>query len=354
MSANNKTGRTNAEVAKQVTAVKTASGEVNKKANNVNNSMKAATANVREGHVMSATRHLQTGANNAGKAISELSRAINNAQKVKASPNATPQQQESAAKEVAGDNDVVLVTGNTTEETIKWLKNQGVIIVPMAQVQGVPIHVLRFISIYEFLRTNWAKYRFVVTTDVKDVYFQDDPFKMIEERCSKYYKLLIASEELKYKDEPWGDDNLKQAYGPYVYEQFKNNTIYHVGTFGGSSQYVKDMVFNIFTNAINRPISICDQAVFNVLLGTQPFKGVTYTSNNWACEAGTVADPSKIAQFRPNLLCYEPVFENGIVYTNDRYVFPIVHQYDRVPEWKKNVQEKFGQEDESQYFTYRI
>jgi hypothetical protein len=92
---------------------------------------------------------------------------------------------------------------------------------------------------------------------------------------------------------------LMQTYGPYVYELFKNNTIYNVGTFGGSSEYVKDMVFNIFTNAINRPIPICDQAVFNVLIGTQPFKGVTYTSSNWHCEAGTVADPSKIDSFRP-------------------------------------------------------
>ena len=259
-----------------------------------------------------------------------------------------------SAKEVAGDNDVVLVTGNTTEETVEWLKNQGVIIVPMAQVNNLPIHVLRFVSIYEYLRNNWARYRFVVTTDVKDVYFQVDPFKMIEERCSKYYKLLIASEELKYKDEPWGDDNLKQAYGPYVYEQFKNNTIYNVGTFGGVSEYVKDMVFNIFTNAINRPIGICDQAVFNVLIGTQPYKDICYPTNDWACEAGTVADPTKMNYFRPNLLGYEPVFKDGIVMTHDNYVYPIVHQYDRVPEWKKFVAEKYGQEDETQFFSYKV
>ena len=259
-----------------------------------------------------------------------------------------------SAKEVAGDNDVVLVTGNTTEETVEWLKNQGVIIVPMAQVNNLPIHVLRFVSIYEYLRNNWAKYRFVVTTDVKDVYFQDDPFKMIEECCGKDCKLLIASEELKYKDEPWGDDNLKQAYGPYVYEQFKNNTIYNVGTFGGVSEYVKDMVFNIFTNAINRPIGICDQAVFNVLIGTQPYKDICYPTNSWACEAGTVADPTKMNHFRPNLIGYEPVFVDGIVKTFDNYTYPIVHQYDRVPEWKKFVAEKYGQEDESEYFTYKV
>ena len=64
--------------------------------------------------------------------------------------------------------------------------------------------------------------------------------------------------------------------------------------------------------------------------------------------------PSKIEYFRPNLLCKEPSFDNGIVWTYDREMFDIVHQYDRVPELKKFVQEKYGQEDESQYFTYKV
>ena len=260
-----------------------------------------------------------------------------------------------SAKEVAGENtDVVLVYGNTDKETIDWLESQGVILFPMQQIQGIPVHVLRFLSIYEYLRHNWSKYRYVVTTDVKDVYFQTDPFVYIEYCLGRSQGLVVASEELRYKDEPWGDDNLKQSYGPYVYEQFKNNTIYNVGTFGGSSEYVKDMVFNIFTNAINRPIPICDQAVFNVLLGTQPFKGVTFTSNNWACEAGTVADPSKIDRFRPNLLGYEPVFDGEFVNTHNGYKYAIVHQYDRVPTWKEFVQKRYGQSDTSEYFNYKV
>ena len=212
----------------------------------------------------------------------------------------------------------------------------------------------------EFQRTvpisSVLEYRFVVTTDVKDVYFQLDPFDYIEKSMppGSTTKLIIASEGLRYKDEPWGDENLKQAYGSYVYEEFKNNTIYNVGTFGGVSEYVKDMVFNIFTNAINRPIPICDQAVFNVLIGTQPFKDICYPCDDWACEAGTVADPTKIDKFRPNLLCYEPVFEDGIVYTQNKSIFPIVHQYDRVPEWKNYYMEKYEQEDESQYFVYKV
>ena len=254
-----------------------------------------------------------------------------------------------SAKEVAGDNDVVLVYGNATDETLDWLVEQNVVIVPMLQSQNIPIHVLRFLSIYEYLDKHWQHYDYVVTTDVKDVYFQADPFKFLVDR-----KLVVASEGLKYKDEPWGNENLFQAYGPYVYEKFKDNEIFNVGTFGGKSEYVKDMVFHIFTNGINRPIPICDQAVFNVLLNTQPFKDIATKTIQWAAELGTIMDPSKIEHFKPNLLCDEPIWEDGKLKYSDGLVFPIVHQYDRVPVLKKFVQEKYGQNDPSEYFTYRV
>ena len=254
-----------------------------------------------------------------------------------------------SAKEIAGDNDVVLVYGNTTDETLDWLVEQNVVIIPMLQVQNVPIHVLRFLSIYEYLDKHWQYYEYVVTTDVKDVYFQADPFKFLVDR-----KLVVASEGLKYKDEPWGNENLHQAYGPYVYEKFKDNEIFNVGTFGGKSEYVKDMVFHIFTNGINRPISICDQAVFNVLINTQPFKDIVTETDSWAAELGTIMDPSKIEQFRPNLIFSEPVFEDGLLKDCTGFTYPIVHQYDRVPVLKKFVQEKYEQNDPSEYFTYRV
>ena len=263
-----------------------------------------------------------------------------------------------SAKEVAGNNDVVLVYGNTSQETLDWLQEQGILLWPMIGVQNVPIHVLRFLSIYEMLRQKWEEYEYVVTTDVKDVYFQSNPFEIFEQPLyqNNNYKLVVASEGLIYKDEPWGNQNLYQTYGPYVYELFKDNEIFNVGTFGGHAEYVKDMVFNIFTNATNRPIPIVDQAVFNVLINTQPFKDVILYTHEWACELGTVMDPSKIQSFRPNLLFSEPIWEGEQVLRPPLGLtpFPIVHQYDRVPSLKEFVQKKYGQEDESQYFTYRV
>lgn len=240
----------------------------------------------------------------------------------------------------------VMIIGNASQETRDELIKRNFILVDMPQVQ-IPIHVLRFLSIYEYLRANHTKYRYVVTTDVKDVYFQKNPFRWLENNLGSC-KLVAGSESMKYKDEPWGNENLMQAYGPYVYDLFKDNTIYNVGTIGGESEYVKDLVFNIFTNATNRPIPIVDQAVYNVLINTQPYKNITYFAyqlDAWACQAGTTVDPSKIEKFRPFLTELEPKFEGGVVLTSLGEPFCIVHQYDRVPEWKKFIEQKYKQED---------
>lgn len=225
------------------------------------------------------------------------------------------------------------------------------------QQMNAPIHVARFMSIYDYLKTHWDLYENVVTTDVKDVYFQSNPFDIFQSKFYKdnNYKLVVASEGLRYKDEPWGNENLWQSYGPYIYDDFRNNEIFNVGTFGGDAEYVKDMVFNIFSNAINRPIPICDQAVFNVLINTQPFKDVIYYTHDWACELGTVMDPAKIDSFRPNLMFSEPIWKDRQVKIPPlaETPFPIVHQYDRVPFLKEFIREKYNQTDESEYFTYR-
>jgi hypothetical protein len=260
--------------------------------------------------------------------------------------------------EVMPDAHRVMCVGNASDETKRILANKGFELVDMPKA-NIPVHVLRFFSIYEYLRTNWKKFNLVITTDVKDVYFQTDPFKWLDYHnigVKDMHQLVAGSEGMLYKDEPWGNDNLMQCYGEHVHNIFKHNEIYNVGTLGGSTEYIKDLVFNIFTNATNRPIPIVDQAVYNVLIQTQPYKDITLfapQSSGWAVQAGTTVDPSKIDMFRPFLTESEPIFEEGIVKTSKGKPFCIVHQYDRVPEWKKFVMDKYNQEDPSSFFTYR-
>ena len=253
--------------------------------------------------------------------------------------------------------DKVMIVGIASEETKSELEKRGFKLVLMENNPHIPIHVARFMYIYDYLRSNDKKYNMVVTTDVKDVYFQKDPCKWLTDNLGSKH-LAAGSESIRYKDEAWGNENLMQCYGPYIHDIFKNNIIYNVGTFGGECEYVKDMCFNIFTNAVNRPIPIVDQAVYNVLINTQPYKDAVLFANQedgYAVQLGTTGDPSKMDTFRPHLVEAEPIFdfESELVTTSKGTPHCIVHQYDRVPKWKELVMKKFNQEDPDKFFVYR-
>lgn len=234
--------------------------------------------------------------------------------------------------------DRAIVVGDTAPEVISWLESKHFTVVQVDK-GGLAPHVARFIYIYEYLYSRYKSYNYVITTDVRDVIFQSNPFDWLETNLQPTKKIVAGSEGLLYKDEPWGNMNLYESYGQYVYERFKDNEIFNVGVLGGYAEYIKDLVFNIVTNSINRPIPIVDQAVFNVLAHTQPYKdAIQFVPHDtgWACQLGTTADPFKIEHFRPRLMCPEPVCKDGIVYTSKHEKYCIVHQYDRTS-WKLKI-----------------
>ena len=248
------------------------------------------------------------------------------------------------------EGDKVLILMNCDKDTVQKVTDAGFSIIAfnkdgqgnLTYQSQLMVHVERFIHIYKLLKDNL--YRYVITTDVKDVIFQKNPSEWLEQNLSKEERLVFSSESMKYKDEPWGRENLTQCYGQGIYEDFKNNTIFNVGVLAGRGYAMRDLVLQLFLNCINRPIPIVDQAVFNVMVSRHPYLDssmYTVSEDGWACQLGTTADPSKIDSFRPFLLEPSPKMEGDKVLTSTGKEYIIVHQYDRVPEWKKVIEAKY-------------
>ena len=249
------------------------------------------------------------------------------------------------------EGDKILILMNCDKDTVKKISDSGFSIIAFNQDangnlsynSNMMVHVERFFHIYQLLRDN--EYRYVITTDVKDVVFQRNPSKWLEENLPEGVEdLVFSSESIKYKDEPWGNQNLLETFGPQIYEDFKNHTIFNVGVLAGHGYAMKDLMMNIFASCLHRPIKICDQSTFNFLISQHPYlKTSKYTKSEdgWACQLGTTADPSKIEQFRPVLLEPSPKMEDDKVVTSTGIEYTIVHQYDRVPEWKKIIEAKY-------------
>ena len=248
--------------------------------------------------------------------------------------------------------DKVLILMNCDKDTVKKVSDAGFMVVGFQQdSQGNLIypqtgrapHVERFLHIYNFLSQN--EYRFVVTTDVKDVIFQKDPIEYISATLTEDKNLMFASESMYYKDEPWGNQNLFETFGEFIYNNFKNNEIYNVGVLAGRGHAVRDLICNIFVSTQGKPIPICDQSTFNFMISMSPYRETSVylrSEDAWAAQLGTTADPTKIEQFKPFLIEAQPKMNESEVTTSTGIPFTIVHQYDRVPQWRKVIEAKYG------------
>lgn len=268
--------------------------------------------------------------------------------------------------------DIVLCATNMTKATIDKLQSKGVILELYGKMQedgsikansnGAP-HVERFFYMWNWLNQNGDNYDYVIATDTRDVVFQTNPSAWIEENLTlERYTMISSSEGLRYEDEPWGNTNLLQAFGPYFHNLYKSAVINNVGVIAGESLYVRDMFFMIFQMSINRPILIVDQAVYNVLLQQKPFKNImkqTYNSDSWAIQLGTtleavksgfgdigqsvLQDPRNLDSYMTKYFDFQPqVDDEGYVVSDNKTKYVIVHQYDRTPAWKNKIMEKYN------------
>ena len=256
--------------------------------------------------------------------------------------------------------DIVLVATNIKKETIDTLIEEGVNVVLygkqdadgniIAENSTAP-HVERFFHIWNYLRLNSDKYRFVITTDTRDVIFQSDPIVYLQnlfEQNNIQNALVAAGEGLKYKDESWNHTNFLSAFDPIVYDKIQHNEIFNVGVIAGTQKLVQDLLLLLYQLSINRRINIVDQAVYNFIIQLQfCLQNVILLSNDsgWTTNLATTIhairsgsgdigqknDPTSIILYQTKYMAQQPDISDGVVYSHHtKLPSVIVHQYDRV------------------------
>jgi len=258
-------------------------------------------------------------------------------------------------RESGFNGDVVILTYRVdTEEFIREAEKLNIqLIVASSDSWGNPIvheqrdrdtvcHQLRFFHLWQFLSSTNENYRYVVTTDTRDVVFQSNPTEWLESRITLPNQFLAPSEGIMFKNEPWGTDNVLKGFGPYVLNDLQAAQVYNVGTITGTARAIQDLSLLIYTMGENRYIPN-DQSAFNILVDMSLFNVYRIDhDSNWACQCGVMLDPEKVELFRNHWECPQPNIKDGIAYTSkgDKYV--LLHQWDRVPELKASVEERYG------------
>jgi hypothetical protein len=251
------------------------------------------------------------------------------------------------------EGDKVLICINTTEQTNAQIIDAGFQVIAKPRSSNMMFHMERFYHIYNFLKEKRYAYRYVVTTDVRDVIFQENPKYWLEDMLTDYnIQLLSSSESIKIKDEEWNKQNIITSFGQELYDELKDKEVLNVGTLAGRGEAVCDLCGMLFQLSMNRKDWVADQAAYNVLMRWYPYNDVTRCtdlSDTWTCNLH-VTNYFGAKNLRPFINQSLPYFEDGLVKSGQtKEPFAIVHQYDRDPIIKKFYEEKYSVKISSQY-----
>ena len=227
--------------------------------------------------------------------------------------------------------DKMMIIYNTDQDTINFLESNGFKII--RSVLKHHIVVQRFFDIYRAIKD--LDYKYIISTDVKDVIFQYDPVVWLLENLKEDKKVIVSSECLKYKDENWGKNNMKASY-PHFQEVMMEKEIYNAGTIAGEFSTFVDFVKKVFDLSCQGFPPQPDQAALNIITHLLNPDIVRKTAQNegWCAQLGTTMDSRVLNESGHLLTEEEPVwnYETMKMMTAKNKEFALVHQYDRIPQ----------------------
>lgn len=219
------------------------------------------------------------------------------------------------------------------------------------QIQNSPtcVHNLRMYHFWELLtRLDRRDIEHCICTDISDVIFQRNPSEWLrthlyggKERGGAF---VAGSESIRYAREEWGYTNMIKGYGLLNWElQAKEWQIYNVGTLGGDIEVMMHLCGTIYRMTENRYYP-SDQSSLNMLIrgAFEDHFTPAFEKMAWAANLGTTDDPTKQWLWAR---CNEPrptITPEGRVLNSEGEEYFLVHQYNRVPELKKIIEEKYA------------
>jgi hypothetical protein len=271
------------------------------------------------------------------------------------------------------DGHKALIVYNMDKNTAQKLTEKQFMLIGCSQydeekgfvfVGNTNIMVDRFLHIQNFLAMldKPMDVNRVIITDVRDVVFQKNPTEWLDKNYLKSFDIVVGSENMTYDNEPWGKNNLAKSFGEYFLERKREHPIYCAGVIAGDLDSIKDFCLNLWLicRGLNPWVEGGggpDQAAMNIMIDLEAYHFSTLftdPSSGWVLHSGTSMPAIKAGSGgigeeyirNPNMEIkfiednnYSVVDDS--IHINDNMV-TILHQWDRVPDWKKMVEAKYG------------
>lgn len=206
----------------------------------------------------------------------------------------------------------------------------------------------RFFHMWWFLTNSTEKYRWVISTDARDVVFQRNPCEWLNftDPALSDSDIVASSEAQFYKNEPWNAEDQSNTFGPIVFKLLMENKIVrNAGVITVRGDKAANLFLNIYFTSKHHTGAAGDQAAYNLLLSTL-LSDVTWTTTHesyYACQIGTTIDPHKPFH-KETAIESLPYYDEltGLVYTSNSRLFTIVHQWDRDPKLKSLIEMRYN------------
>jgi hypothetical protein len=236
-----------------------------------------------------------------------------------------------------GTINLIVVNPQGTEVAI--LEEMGVIVHPYHTKEGETINNLRLQFQWQALLDMQVDY--VMVTDVFDVMFQDDPFVKIFGN-----DIIVGTEGVTHNEEPWNMSVLQQSY-PHKVEELRNELIVCSGVIGGRKGKIIDLLKDMDKLTMGKGgHDIRDQAALNILLYEKKHNiKVVSPKDAWVlhCAVGGPTEFYEAWGFKEKMKerFGEARNEGGVIVNGDWEMFDIVHQFNRIEEWNKQLTTRY-------------
>ncbi len=243
---------------------------------------------------------------------------------------------------------ILLCLDETLPEDLQDLTDLNVEVVHVPTAHQTDVNISKFERHFVSRRylENFQDNDTVLLTDTLDVVFQADPFEWYKQ--NKTGKVLLTSEGVLHRNEPWNMRGVNNAFLPFNRE-IENQDVLNSGIIMGEVRYVRDILLFIYGLTINiRPEHTegIDQPALNIAMLANSLKEITQITTTSEAFAVNCAVSGPTPQFEPwgfkQSYKYElPAFEDNLVINKDKQPYCIVHQYNRVYEWNEHFKVKY-------------
>jgi hypothetical protein len=230
----------------------------------------------------------------------------------------------------------ILGSYDLLSDTKRYAIDHGFDVVELGPVRR-SVLVDRFDDLSKILEN--ANFGRVITADVGDLVFMSNPSDRLDELmvdCS----ILASPEYLRYCDQDWNNENMRQTFGENVAGIMFNRMVCNAGIIAGEQESVRNIAKEIHylcmqSHSLQHG---SDQSAYNILLASygDEVKYAT-TDEAWAAQLHVHFHPESSR----NLQAQYRVGSDGIVRNEKRKEFCIVHQYNRNQSLTNAIRKKF-------------